>query len=211
MTATSADPPAPSRDSSGWSGLFWEAFKRSRNAMVLLDGHRRHVEVNAPYLQMLGRKRASLIGQPVYELVAGGPIVSNREWRALLRRRQFTGIAELMRDDGGRVRVEFAGHPETVTGRHLVLFVALKTARGIRRLNHDVAQRPAPAGLSSREREVVELTALGLTGPEIAEELHISRNTVRTHIRNAMEKLGARSRAQLVAKAMADGVCWDSS
>ena len=47
--------------------------------------------------------------------------------------------------------------------------------------------------------------ALGSTGREIADELQISHETVRTHIRNAMEKLHARSRAHLVAKALAGG------
>ena len=48
--------------------------------------------------------------------------------------------------------------------------------------------------------------ALGGTAREIADELQISHDTVRTHVRNAMEKLHARSRAHLVAEALADGV-----
>jgi DNA-binding NarL/FixJ family response regulator len=51
---------------------------------------------------------------------------------------------------------------------------------------------------------VVQLVAH--TGPEIADELDICRDTVRTHVRNAMTKLGARSRAHLVAKALGDGL-----
>ena len=47
--------------------------------------------------------------------------------------------------------------------------------------------------------------ALGRTSPEIADELQISHNTVRTHLRNAMKRVGARSRAQLVAKALGEG------
>jgi DNA-binding CsgD family transcriptional regulator len=59
-----------------------------------------------------------------------------------------------------------------------------------------------PAGqlpLTKREREVVILIALGQDTAEIAKELHISPETVRTHVRNAMSKLGARTRAHLVA------------
>jgi DNA-binding NarL/FixJ family response regulator len=51
----------------------------------------------------------------------------------------------------------------------------------------------------------VGLIAHGESGPEIADQLHISHDTVRTHVRNAMTKLGARSRAQLVAKSLGDG------
>jgi PAS domain S-box-containing protein len=39
---------------SGWSALFRDAFNQSRNAMVLLDDERRHVEVNGAYVQLLG-------------------------------------------------------------------------------------------------------------------------------------------------------------
>ena len=44
--------------------------------------------------------------------------------------------------------------------------------------------------LSNREREVFELLADGLSGAQIAEQLVLSPETVRTHIRNAMAKLG---------------------
>ena len=48
--------------------------------------------------------------------------------------------------------------------------------------------------------------ALGNTGPEIADQLQIAHDTVRTHVRNAMVKVDARSRAHLVAKALGQGL-----
>ena len=45
--------------------------------------------------------------------------------------------------------------------------------------------------LSNREREVLDLLAQGLTGEEVAEQLVLSAETVKTHIRNAMAKLEA--------------------
>jgi PAS domain S-box-containing protein len=195
----------------GWAALFWEAFRRSRNGMVLADEERRHVEVNGAYLSLLGYKRRDLIGRPTYELVAGGPLLSAQEWRALLDRSHFTATADLIAADGHRVAVQFAGHPEVVTGQHLVLFVIIKAGRA-GRPHHDVTPPRADcAALSKRELEVVQLLALGLTGPEVAQELHLAHNTVRTHVRNAMAKAGARSRAQLVAKALGEGVVWQAS
>jgi DNA-binding CsgD family transcriptional regulator len=47
---------------------------------------------------------------------------------------------------------------------------------------------------------------MGLSGSTIAEQLVISPETARTHIRNAMEKRGARTRAHLIALAMRDGL-----
>jgi DNA-binding CsgD family transcriptional regulator len=55
------------------------------------------------------------------------------------------------------------------------------------------------APLSVREREILGLLAGGDSGAQIAEALVLSPETVRTHIRNAMSKLGASSRAQAVA------------
>ena len=101
--------------------------------------------------------------------------------------------------------VEFAGHPEVVTGRQLVLLVILSAPRGGRRRD-DTLARSGPSALSGRELEVVALLALGLSGPEIAGELQIAHNTVRTHVRNAMTKLRTHSRAQLVAKSLGEGL-----
>lgn len=193
---------------SGWPALFWDAFRQSKNAMVLLDDARRHVEVNGAYLQLLGRRREDLIGRPVYDLVAGGPLLTQRQWRATLNRKQFTGVADLISAAGGQVRVEFAGHPEVVTGRQLVLFVALRAAPATRGLRSRAAPRAGAVSLSPRELEIIRLIAMGFSGREIAEELQVTHNTVRTHTRNTMTKLGARSRAQLVAQCLGEGLLW---
>ena len=56
--------------------------------------------------------------------------------------------------------------------------------------------------LSARESEILSMLAQGLTGEEIARRLVLSPETVRTHIRNAMEKLDARTRTEAVVKAL---------
>jgi PAS domain S-box-containing protein len=187
----------------GWPALFSAAFRQSRNGMVLLDDHRRHVDVNSAYLRLLGYRRAAVIGKHFYDLVAGGPLLTEEEWQAALRAGDFAGEADLVCADGSEVGVQWGGHPEVVTGERLVLLVALNTSRWGRHFRRSGSSEPG-GGLSEREREVVRLVAEGHTGPEIAEELHISHDTVRTHVRNAMTKLGARSRAHLVAKAIAE-------
>jgi DNA-binding NarL/FixJ family response regulator len=70
------------------------------------------------------------------------------------------------------------------------------------------AQRPTHPGvalLSPREREILGLLAEGWSGAEIAQRLYLSSETVRTHIRNAAQKLGARTRAQAVALVVGTG------
>lgn len=188
----------------GWAGLFSTAFKRSRNPMLLLDDGRRHVEVNGAYLSEVGYSRDELIGRPIWEIVIGGPKYSEEQWRAALALGSFAGEGQVLAADGRTVSVQFAAHTEVVTGRRLVLCVALSTSRWGRHFRRDVRDKE-PEPLSGREQEIVQLIAEGDSGPEIAERLHISHDTVRTHVRNAMTKLGARSRAQLVAMSLGDG------
>jgi DNA-binding CsgD family transcriptional regulator len=58
--------------------------------------------------------------------------------------------------------------------------------------------------LSAREIGVLEELALGTSTEEIAAKLHVSPHTVRTHIKNILRKLGARTRAHAVAIAYAE-------
>jgi DNA-binding NarL/FixJ family response regulator len=57
--------------------------------------------------------------------------------------------------------------------------------------------------LTPRETEVLALVADGLSNKEIARRLEISLHTVKFHVESLLRKLGARSRAEAVAKAIA--------
>ncbi len=187
----------------GWPALFEGAFRQSRNAMVLLDAEREILDVNAAMVGLVGRMPAQLLGRRVFEIVAGGPLASEAEWRTWLAAGRFTGEATLRHADGSDVAVQWAATTEIVTGRRLILVVALHTSRWGARFRRAPDERGDSRKLSAREREVVRLVALGHTGPEIADELGIAHDTVRTHVRKAMDKVGARSRAHLVAKTLA--------
>jgi PAS domain S-box-containing protein len=173
--------------------------------MALLDSQRRILDVNGAYLKLLGYKRDETMGRPFYRFLDGGPAFTEAEWRAALAAGRWEGEAVLVRADGARIAAQWAGSAEVVTGRHLALVVALSTSRWGPRLRRTNTPEPEHVPLSQREREIVTLIALGSSGPEIADELQIAHDTVRTHARNAMRKIGARSRAQLVAKALGEG------
>ena len=64
----------------------------------------------------------------------------------------------------------------------------------------------APKHLSDRELDVIKSLALGLSNKEIASKLFISESTVKFHLQNASTKLHAKNRAELVAKASANGL-----
>lgn len=192
-------------DTTGWAALFDAAFKGSRNAMALVDDRRTVVNLNGASVKLLGYKRDELIGRPVYEWVAAGPLVPDDDWTSLLEEGQFAGETGVITADGSVVKVQWGATTELVTGRRLVLFVIMSTSRWGERFRRNLSADAESAALSRREAEIVHLVALGATGPEIADDLGISHDTVRTHVRNAMSKLGARSRAHLVAKAMGEG------
>jgi DNA-binding NarL/FixJ family response regulator len=73
----------------------------------------------------------------------------------------------------------------------------------------DRAQQPAGGPqqpITRRERDVLELVVTGRRNREIAAALHLSENTVETHLRNLFSKLQVSTRAEAVERAIRSGV-----
>jgi DNA-binding NarL/FixJ family response regulator len=68
-----------------------------------------------------------------------------------------------------------------------------------------LAKVPSTRDLTPREREIFGLLACGFNAPEIAAHLYLSPATVRTHVQNGMQRIGARTRVHAIAIALASG------
>ncbi|MCU1368518.1 MAG: response regulator transcription factor [Ilumatobacteraceae bacterium] len=98
-----------------------------------------------------------------------------------------------------------------VMGRHLAESIRRIAAGEI--VVDETTHTPAPTrqdwpfssvGLSARESEVLALIAEGLTNPAIAEALYISRETVKSHVKQILRKLEVTSRFAAATMAMSD-------
>ena len=72
-------------------------------------------------------------------------------------------------------------------------------------LSHDDSTHVKAKVLTRREREILNLLAQGHTGEQVATELVLSIETVKTHVRNAMVRLDATTRVHAIALALRDG------
>jgi PAS domain S-box-containing protein len=180
-----------------WERLFWLVFERTSNPIVVLDERRRIIEINHAALSLLDRSRKDLVGTSMLGVMRPADrSTALKNWQALRRSGEFFGKRALVRGDGSEVKVDFAARLEHIRGKRVAVYVALPRKRS------PPTRSSALAGellLTTREREIITLVALGCESDEIAKQLYISPQTVRTHVRNAMTKLGAHTRAQLVA------------
>ena len=173
--------------------------------MFVVDLDRRIVAVNDAGTALAGRTADALTGERMTSLLddpAEAP--DNAVWRAQVLQGESFGRRWLRRPDGSTRVVDFAMRATGRGGTVLVLGVCTRSRAGRR---SELPHEPAP--LTAREKEIVGRIALGEVTPEICAALHIAPDTVSTHVRNAMAKTGARTRAQLIAIALTEGLLDD--
>ena len=170
---------------------------------------------NARAEALYGWSKAEALGRHVAELTVPADAQRSAEGiiAALQRGESWQGTFRLRRKDGSRFSAFVKDSPIQDDEGRLIGIVGVsieigdpELANAVRALvsdantNHDGRRRART--LSPREREVLGLLARGLTGEQIAERLVLSPETVRTHIRNAREKLGASTRVEAVTMAL---------
>lgn len=190
------------RSARGDAASFARAFDRSIVPMVMVDNERRFVAANgaARLLSRLSlgemrRRRIDDLTPPemLWQLQSA--------WARLHADGDVSGVHDARFDDGSEVRLSYRATANFLPGQHLVVFAPAHWPRAELGIVGEAGAREAPASITPREREVLTLVATGAGSDQIAARLTISTETVRSHIKNALGKLGARNRAHAVAVA----------
>jgi PAS domain S-box-containing protein len=105
----------------------------------------------------------------------------------------------LIDQDGGRVDVQISSVPLLQDHQIIGVFGQIADIR-------DEPSEPPPAQLTPRQVEVLRLLEQGASTDQIARELHLSRETVRNHVRRLLRALGVHTRLEAVAAARRSGV-----
>lgn len=178
-------------------------FIRSVTPMLVVDDERRLTDVNPAACLLLRLPEEEIRALRLDDLIC---VVTRLEIEAMWPRALQDGhpsqarevvSAKLQMPDGTTLAADLGFRPHVSPGRHLVI-VLFPAARQLGELP-GVAPASTDPVLTRREREILNLVALGNTGVEIAARLFLSPTTVQSHVANALIKLGARNRAHGIA------------
>jgi PAS domain S-box-containing protein len=141
-----------------------------------------------------GRQQSSVVS-PEYVLEARESFT-----RKLLGTERTTDArVVVIGQDGERVQVEISSCP-LHHGHHIVGVFGMV-------VNREQTAPPAPhPHLTPRQNQILHLLAHGRSTQQIADELHLSVDTVRNHIRRMLRALGAHSRIEALAVAHREGI-----
>lgn len=213
---------AQSRFGAAAMGRLRLAFDRSRHPMLICDDQRRWVTGNASACELLGLRVEEIAWCAMDDFTS--PEEHGRlgqRWKEFLTGGAAEGWYSLYVPEREAMPVEFSAIANILPARHLAVFIppdatAVEHAEAVLareaawapiRFDSDRHGRGAVehVTLTEREREILTLVAAGMQGPEMAERLFLSTETVKSHVHSAMTKLGARTRAHAVAIALLTG------
>jgi DNA-binding CsgD family transcriptional regulator len=181
-------------------------FDRSPVPMVMVDGERRFIEANRPAQLSYRLNRAELRRRRLEDLVSPERLSDLKHaWSRLERTGSMAGVCMVEGPDGGQLNIVYYALADALPGLHVIGFAPAgwtEAELGLAgRGSHE-----SPAALTPRELDLLQLAAMGLSGPQIADELVLSVATVKTHFENIYAKLGVRDRVAAVATTMRLGL-----
>jgi PAS domain S-box-containing protein len=173
------------------AAFFEAAFDAAPDAIVVFDDDGTYLYANEAASELFSLSREALRQRRIGDFTSASDQGRIDAWWAALRKEQMVeGRHSFIGADQRERTVVFRTRANFVPGRHIAVFRENTVGR---------------LRLSEREQQVLRLVAEGLNGAAIAGRIGISPETVRTHVRNAMDKLGTRSREHAVALAAALG------
>jgi PAS domain S-box-containing protein len=176
---------------------FGMLFRHAAEALILTDEDACIEDANGSACDLFGLSADELRGRTLFEFTTPnriGPLEAL--WRRVRAEGYASSDSEILAQTGVTHRVELRAKADFIPGRHLVR---------IRDADSFQSERSAGPRLTSREREVFHLLALGLNTSEVAVRLVLSPNTVRTHVQNGIGRMEARNRVQAIAIALKRG------
>jgi PAS domain S-box-containing protein len=183
------------------------AFERSQVPMLIVDNDRRYKEANAAARLIFRMSLRELRENRIDDLTAEEHLpVLEQAWAELREHGLASGRYFVTFKDGSTLWVFYAALANVLPAEHLIVLMPADWPG-----DELEEMQPAPAeteqgSLSPRQLDVLRLVALGANASRIAQELSIAEATVRTHVRNVLERLGANNRAHAVAIAMTSGL-----
>lgn len=175
--------------------------------MLIIDNERHYKEANGParliFRMSLREMRQNRIDDLTAE--ADWPALEAL-WSELRDHGSVSGRYLITFKDGSTLWVYFAALHNVLPGEHLGVFMPANWPGDELEEMQPAADEEQGGSLSPRQLDVLRLVALGANASQIASELSISEATVRTHVKNLLDRLGAKNRAHAVAIAMTSGL-----
>jgi DNA-binding CsgD family transcriptional regulator len=186
------------------------AFAKSRHAALIADDQRRWVAGNAAACDLLGIAQEAVSWHTMDDFT---PLSERarlqKQWAEFLCSGQAEGRYQLYVPNHEPFPVEFGVIANVLAARHLVLLIPPDEDDARQQWGRFKPSATGRLPLTKREREVMTLAARGGRSDDMAEQLRLSPETIRSHVANAMSKLGAHTRAHAVAIALVTGeILW---
>jgi PAS domain S-box-containing protein len=195
------------------------AFEKSRHPMLIADDQRRWVSGNVSASELLGIAQTEIPWHTMDEFTPPGERKRLEDrWTGFLAGGEAEGWYDLYLAERTPFPVEFSATANVLPSRHLAVFIPADEASN-ERAENAVAHAWSPITtedggrlpLTDREREIMTLVASGLQTEDMAERLFLSPDTIKSHVNNAMGKLGVHTRAHAVAVALVTGqITWEA-
>lgn len=206
MSSVNPATPATGRGEERPGADLGPGFERSLHPMLVVDSVRRYVDANAAASLFMRMPREEIIRHRVDEFVPPEGLADfDNSWRAFISRGSAPAESEwYFPADETRIPI-VVGCTSIGSDLHLIVVLPWGSPEEAETALVDDARTGDGSALTKRERQMLTLLALGHSGEQIAQELFISPETVRTHVQHARSKLGASTRTHAIAIALTRG------